>query len=279
MYKVIEDMPDEEYHATPHLSSSKLKVLVNQTPAHYYHKFLSGKSTNIPDNKNLIFGKASHTVILQPWDFDNQFCVLPEGVDRRSKVGKELWADIKASGKQPLSSTEFSSLVEMGNQVAKIPFWAKLLALKPKFELSLFDDDTKIRPDMYIEPCCLYPNGLIVDVKTTVDASKKGFGKTVHNFCYDVQGSFYKDFFNRNTKHEPEFMFLAIEKTKPYLIKFHRFDEATKFVGDTRMTKALELLRDCTELNNWYGYGSDVEDIELPSWAFDDVEDDILTGE
>lgn len=279
MFEIIEDMPDEEYHSTPHISSSKLKALINQTPAHYHHRFLSGKSTSFSDNKNLIFGKALHCAVLQPWNFDNEFCVLPEGLDRRTKEGKNLWNDIQSSGKQPLSSAEFSSLVSLSDEISKSEFWQKLMGLEPKFELSFFDKETKIRPDLYIEPCNDYPNGLIIDVKTTVDASPIGFGRIVYKLCYDVQASFYKNFFNRNTKHEPEFKFLAVEKTEPYLTKFYKFDEATKFVGDTRMTKALELLRDCTELNNWYGYGEDIEEIQLPSWAFDDVEDHILTGE
>ncbi len=89
---------------------------------------------------------------------------------------------------------------------------------KGKSEQSYFatDSDTgmkvKCRPDFILDD-----GSLIIDLKTTQNASLKGFQKSVVNFRYYVQAAWYLDVVEMATGKRPDaFIFIAVEKTRPF---------------------------------------------------------------
>ncbi len=82
----------EEYHAGPGVSKSDLD-LIARSPAHYRAQ----KAAPREATPAMIIGSAFHTATLEPEKFDLEFAVAPEGIDRRTKAGKEEWAAFEAA--------------------------------------------------------------------------------------------------------------------------------------------------------------------------------------
>jgi exodeoxyribonuclease VIII len=95
MAQVINNMPDEEYHALNRLSYSGIKKLLCSSQTFWkWSWFNERKKEHSSDEMNL--GTAYHRRILcGKADFDQSYAVKPE-CDRRTKEGKEIYANFRA---------------------------------------------------------------------------------------------------------------------------------------------------------------------------------------
>ena len=133
-------------------------------------------------------------------------------------------------------------------------------------ELSYFWDDLygikgKCRPDWISKD-----GTTVVDLKTTQDASPKGFQKSISNFGYHIQCAWYLRGLRKLGIEATEFIFIAIEKTAPYCIGVYRADEDMINIGMSQVEKALEVLRVCQETKLYPDYTPTIQDISLPPW-------------
>ena len=59
---------------------------------------------------------------------------------------------------------------------------------------------------------------MVVDLKSTIDASARGFAKSVRTYGYAFQCAWYlEEGLQPNGEKPTEFIFLAVEKKAPYL--------------------------------------------------------------
>jgi exodeoxyribonuclease VIII len=130
-----------------------------------------------------------------------------------------------------------------------------------KAEQSFWWDDTptglrcKCRPDWYT-------GSTIVDLKTTTDASPRGFAKAVAQWRYSIQQNHYL----AGTFAE-RFVFIAVEKTYPYAVGVYELDEAAALYGETERRNNLQTIADCRAISEWPGYGNTIQPLSLPNWA------------
>jgi exodeoxyribonuclease VIII len=130
-----------------------------------------------------------------------------------------------------------------------------------KAEQSFWWDDTptglrcKCRPDWYT-------GNTIVDLKTTTDASPKGFARSVAQWRYHVQQNHYLagTFADR-------FVFIAVEKTYPYAVGVYELDETAALHGEAERRNNLQTIADCRAIAEWPGYGNTIQPLSLPNWA------------
>ena len=90
-------MSAEDYRNDEAFSRSQLFKL-SKSPAHFKYA-LENPEVETPA---LAFGTAFHAYVLEKDKFDSEYIVAPK-LDRRTKEGKALAAQIEASGKIPLS--------------------------------------------------------------------------------------------------------------------------------------------------------------------------------
>ncbi len=65
-------MSDDEYHADPSLSSSRMKIL-EVSPKQYYSEVIDPDSPDREETAAMQFGKALHTLFLQPDKFSSEY--------------------------------------------------------------------------------------------------------------------------------------------------------------------------------------------------------------
>ena len=276
---LITDQPANEYHGdTQHNTSSMLKLLATKTPAHLWARYLDPQREPFIPTPAMRFGTAVHTACLEPWKFDDQYTVMPEGLDRRTKEGKALYAEIEASGKAVLSHDDMTKLRKIQASVLANPWFASVVALEPIIEGTIIVGDRKIRTDLMLAPCEAFPRGLIIDLKSTTDANPAVFGRQSHNLGYLIQVAYYCDVYAEHYGSVPEFVLLPVETSLPFLTAPYSLDAEQIYIGQQQYKPLLEMLRQCRATNTWPGYAPTPKPLELPNWAYSQFEDELAVS-
>lgn len=270
---LIEHMSNEEYHASPEFSSSQLKDILRSS-AHFYSNNIL-KENERESKKHLDFGTLAHTLFLEPEQFENEFVIGPK-FDRRTKEGKAEAAAWEAAnqGKIIIDQEMLEGATRIAENLRSLSSYEIMQNNPGMAEASIFYTDPiyglnlRVRPDYHIIPCDEFPNGLIMDVKTSTDARPFKFSKSCADFGYDISAAMYREGFQQYYKTEemPEFFFLVAESSAPFNVKQYRASSLFLSIGEQRYNKAKELLAESLIINEWKGYSTDLEDITLPQY-------------
>lgn len=279
----MQDIENSEYHAILGASSSVLNLLLNKTPAHVYAQYFAENRKQKEPTSAMKLGSAIHCAVLEPSEFEKRYFVTD--ADKRSKEGKAIHAEIESNWKQAIKTEDAQMLDEIVKSLSRT-FTAKLLLSGGHAEKSiivksdLYGIDLKIRPDYFVMPCEQWPNGLIVDVKTTEDASPKGFTRSIFNYGYALQSAFYVDVFQRyaKSKNLPQFVWLVIEKESQQ-VAFYNAEDFIIEHGREKYQSVLPLLANCIKTGDWFGYDDCIKEPEFTTYQLramgvelDDVE-------
>lgn len=254
-------MPHAEYLAVPAMSASGIKRFL-RSPAHYR---AGGSSI---DATAAAIGTAAHLAVLEPARFDAEVLAAPR-FDKRTKAGKidaETWAAANV-GRLALGQDDFDSVRRMADAVRAHPAAAALLSAGIAEVSMMWSDDAtgvacKSRADW------LRPDGLLVDLKTTRDASPGGFARAIGQFGYALQAAWYLAGARAVLREEPAgFVFIAVEKDPPHAVGVYVLDASSVDAAAGRIASALVRLRECEQTGNWPAYSSVIETINAPSWA------------
>jgi len=257
-------MTNAEYHAHKAISKSKLDAA--RKSGRHLQDVLYGP----PRESTAAFdmGTVLHASALPGENPDEIAVRMPEGMKKTTKEGKAFVAEHK--GKIILNPSDAYAIDQMMLSLREHPFSASLVngELKGKAEQSFFctDKETglelKARPDFILDDC-----SLILDLKTTVDASPKGFQRSVVNYRYFVQASHYLDVIEGATGTRPQaFLFIAVEKTRPFSTAVYMADQAMIDLGKQQAREDLSNIAQWIADDKFPGYSERVEEISLPKW-------------
>lgn len=268
---VYEDLDEIAYHADPvpgvgSLSNSGAKrLLPPSVPAIFKWERDHGR----PDKRAFDFGHAAHKEVLGV----GAQIVAVDATDWRTKIAKEAAIQIRADGGVPLLAHEVDQVRAMAAVLRQHPIASKLLAPQegtPEASLFWRDEPTGVmlrsRLDFLPHPRA---DGrlIVVDYKSTVNANPVSFGKFAADYGYFMQDPFYRSGIRAlGIADDVAFVFVAQEKTPPYLISVLELDAEAVRLGEQQMRKAIEIFRDCSETDLWPGYTDDVELVSLPPW-------------
>ena len=200
---------------------------------------------------------------------------------RANGVPVTLWSDVQAEWlannqqRIVLSTDEWQQLHAMRDSVMAHPAARALLTGAPgKAEQSVYWVDAltgelcRCRPDFWRQ------DGIIVDVKTTDDASPEGFAKSLVNWRYHVQHPYYLDGCCEAIKQSgasgivppKHFLFLVVEKKAPYAVAVYQMDQESIDQGSAEYRADLTTYAECRKTENWPGYGERIQQIGVPTW-------------
>jgi len=247
---------NEQYHADPAISASHLKAVM-QSPYHYFSRFLDPQRPVIEPTAAMRFGSLVHCVVLEPDYLLQRYGVAP---DRRTKAGKEQAERMAADGIEAVTEADMALALSMAASVRQHPYAAALLADGKAEQSFWWDDKTtgqrcKCRPDWY-------QSTTIVDLKTCSDASPSAFARACATFGYHTQAAHYL-----NGTFADRFVFIAVEKTYPYAVGVYELDADAMAAGAEQCRIGLQTISDCRAINEWPGYTTTCDTIEMPKWA------------
>ena len=222
----------------------------------------------------MTFGSAVHKLLLEPDTFRNEYAVAPV-CDRRTKEGRLVYQKFldDCGDKIVISADDLVTANEMVRVLQQTKFVNALLDGAAKEELITWTDEMtgetcKIRCDAVK----LMTDGtpIIIDYKTTNDASTDAFVRKAISLGYDFQSGMYCEGVERKFGKAPRFVFIAQEKTAPYAVNILEADEAFIQRGKDIFRELIGIYHECMITDNWWGYlGKDeiIGKLNLPSWA------------
>jgi hypothetical protein len=261
-------MENAAYHAHPAVSKSHLD-LIARSPLHYWARYLDPDRVASEPTPAMRLGTALHTHVLELSRWDEEIAIAP-AMDRRTKAGKESYAafEAAAAGKTVITADDAEVVMAMGRSIMRHPGAAMLLGLPGKAETThMWTDGTygvecKCRPDWLTDD-----GSIVVDLKTTKDASPRGFKQSVANFAYHKQAAWYLHGLEQATGRRPDqFIFICVESTAPFACAVYAADAEMIERGHDQAMRDLAKLAVCKAADHWPSYSDQIETISLPGW-------------
>ena len=230
---------------------------MRKSPLHYWHLI---HDTPKEDTTAMKFGRAIHAYLLDHVEFSARYAVAPE-CDRRTKEGKAIWAELMESGKEVISAADMEAIQRM--EVEFEPVRKKWLTdVQTELPLVWTDDATGVECKGRLDALS---SEWIIDYKTTTDASTNAFTREAIRYGYDLQAAMYMDAARANGYNPKGFIFIAQEKSAPYLINVIRAGDAFLDRGRWIMMDLLQKYKECRDSDTWPGYGEN--ELILPEWG------------
>lgn len=209
-----------------------------------------------------------------------------------------LWSDYMAEWMQNnghrtvLTHEQFEQLRNMRDAIMAHPAASRLLKAEGEAELSAYwmqpviDPKTgetigeqlcRVRPDYWRK------DGIIVDLKTTEDASEEEFARSIAKWAYHVQDDFYRQGIAQALRQgggfedfaaPRAFLFIAVEKTACVVdgqakgVAVYSLDDESRALGQMQWRGDLARYTQCQNSGEWPGYSPKIRQIKLPAWQF-----------
>lgn len=263
---IVHDLDEATYHAHGALSSTEARMLL-RTPAEYRWK--KDNPPLIEPSAKFDIGSAVHSKVLGT----GYEIVEVEADNWMSKAAKEAREQARAEGKVALLTKELGPIDAAAEAVLAHPGARQLFSQPGDAEVSVFATDLETGVDVRGRFDFLptdftlgAPSRVAVDLKTTRDASPRGFTRSIADFGYDIQRAWYLDALHRITGEDAEFVFVAVEKEPPYLVAVHQLPTIWAEMGVTKARKARQVYAECMASGEWPGYGNEVFLLSPPTW-------------
>ncbi len=259
-----------EYRAAkPRLSQTVLKTLLAQSPAHAKYQLDNPQEPTQAQK----LGVAAHCRILEGVDiFEQQYAISPT-CDRRTKDGKAIHESFLSEhgAKLIITSDEYLQIHGMATAIESHAL-AGALFKGGAPEVSAYGAikgvQIKGRFDYFHEA-----DGVIVDLKTTLDASPSEVQRYAVKYGLHIQQYVYSEIYQSITGKAPaDFVFVMVEKNPPYGVAVVRLTDAAVKAAAAEVSRGLEIWEECLKTNSWSAYGNGVISIDLPAWQYKKTE-------
>jgi hypothetical protein len=236
-------IPSDIYHASPRLSSSRIKDFA-KSPRYYRET----ESLHREETDNQAFGTMGHCALLEPHKFVKAY--LPVDLDRK---GTKEWNSIATNNpdKIVVKRREYDAVIELVKSVRQNPLISRLLTTgNPETELTIYWQamlgvEAKARLDLVAD------KSHIVDVKTC--SNVEAFEKSVFNYKYHWQAAWYKRAaIAADIAHEDTpFYFVAVEPDAPFESRIYTLSQEIIDIANSEIDALLEEFSACYNANSW----------------------------
>jgi hypothetical protein len=265
---VHHSISDDDYHGGAGISKSGLWTIYTRSPAHY--RFSPRKETNA-----FSIGKAAHIAILEPETFEAR--VMKGPADRRGNNWKDSQIEANATGRLLLTQGDFETGLLMRDAVhADARINAIITSATAQIESSGYwiDEETgalcKCRPDFYRPDL-----GIMLDLKSTTSAHPDDFAKSVISYGYHTQEAWYAGGYRALQQNVEGFVFLAVEKTDPFVCALYELPPSIVAEGHAIARKALAKYAECAAADHWPGYSSEITELTFKRWSYQETQPDM----
>lgn len=260
------NVPNEVYQAGPGLSVTGVKEF-RRTPYHFRRRRIPGAPLR-PPTPAMLNGTLVHCALLEPHAFDKRYVIAPD-MSKNSNAYREWVASVGAKGLTPIDAHQRAAAFEQAASLRGLEDVAPLLS-DGDAEVSAYwlDEETGVlcrcRPDFVAS--VEYGTGVIlIDVKTTTDASAAEFARSCGRWGYHLQADWYCTGYARASGLTVHGMvFAVVESEYPYAA-------ASFMLGDNSLIRAYRANRDavaryakCLADDEWPAYPAGIQVIDVP---------------
>lgn len=258
----------DEYHADHTAIGSTMLREFAKSRANFHGRYIAGTLPPKPPTPAMRLGTLVHQLILQP-EIDP--LVLPD-FDWRSKAGKlefVAWAAHQHGVNVPTTATLKDDMLAC---VAHLPFvdpemleQARAMAAavlrskvagrllgapgRSEFAIRWQDPGTALMCKAMFDKI-IDGHHIVVDIKTTEDASPRSFASTCARYQYDWQAVWYRAGYRQLTGALPRFVFVMVEKQGLHEVGCHELTDADIERAEREVAQQVVDLADCLSDDN-----------------------------
>lgn len=261
---IYPDMPFAEYLAIPALSNSTAKLGLSKSWRHAREAMLG----DLAPEESTVFdiGTAAHAMLLER---SADGLAVIDAEDWRTKAAKEARDAARSAGKTPILARHFAKVHVMVSEAHAFLAGTEYAGVlnNGQTEVTLVWEDIggvlcKARLD------CLSADGrVILDYKTTDNASPEAFGRSIANYGYDFQSRWYRRGLHALTAANAQFVLLAQETMNLHLCSMHALSNAYEDIVEAKVQRALREYAACLQADVWPAYAKNVHYQEPSAWA------------
>ena len=272
---IYRGVPMQVYHGAdlcdgPSISSSGLRKIINQSPAHYWVSSpYNPDRIEREETKALTFGRAAHHLLLGEDDFSTLFIVRPDKWDSWRTDASRAWRDEQeADGRTVLIPAELDTIRGIAKSLAVHPL-VRAGILNGAIEQTMVwrCKETgiwkKARPDAM-------PNdsGDFADLKTTTSVRDDDLIRTLAEYQYHAQGALICEGWHALTGNSASsFSLVFAEKSPPHCVRIVTLRDEDLARGERQNYQAAAIFAQCMQSGEWPGPGkADAEYLPLPDW-------------
>jgi PDDEXK-like domain of unknown function (DUF3799) len=276
------DVPMSRYHsnlcAGPSISSSGLRTIFNQSPAHYYAtSYLNPDAIEREETKALTFGSALHHLTLGQAEFEKHFAVRPDEFDSWRTTKSKEWRDEKvAEGLTVLEPKDIFLIRDMAESLQAHPL-IRAGALRGIVEASLIFPHEETGTFLKSRPDCLPTSSAdYTDLKSCISVSTRAIERSITDYGYYVQAGLVamasREVLGMKLS---TFSLVFIEKTPPYCVRVVTLKDADLALGERIVEAAVRVFANCVKTGMWPGPGdqNDASYVEINPWERKRIED------
>lgn len=275
----VYEISHTDYHADPvpggSLSSTGArKLLPPSCPA-----IFKWERDNPPASTDAFdIGNAAHDTLLG----GGPEIVVFDFPDWRTKKAQDAARETRERGAVPVLTPAWDQVTAMVAAIRAHPFAGKLFEPGTgQAEASLFwtDERTGVKRRARLDwlPERSHRRFIVPDLKTCRSAHVEKFARSALDYGYHCQAPYYLDGVRAlELADEPVFVFVAVEKTPPYLVNVIQLDVVAMRIGSALNQRAVDTFAECQRTDVWPGYSNDVELASLPSWYERANEEDLI---
>lgn len=298
---VIHHHPDWKYHAAPGLSSSAVKCFVNQSPQHYYQRYVIQKFHR-KETDAMLLGTLVHCLVLEGGQFESRYeqelnledhpdalrtvhdlkryCEqhgLATGGVKQELVQRILEHDRNA----PVWDVFLNRQRERRKRIVKAAMWDKARYMRDGVlsngdaaeilrvgepELSAWGEHEATGQLIKCRADWFRPDGICADLKTCPCSSPHEFARDCAKFGYGLQEVHYTTTLNSAGQNCNLFAFIVVESEPPFLCQVYQLDKRSREYYQRRYDTALNDIEECNFSGNWPGYAKPISTLSIPGW-------------
>jgi exodeoxyribonuclease VIII len=259
-------MTDAEYHAHPAWSASRLKGPHIGTMLDYWARYEDPLRPPFLPNESMKHGSLVDCFMTEAETFWSRYHVIGD-VDRRTKAGKEAWAEAEkvANGRELIREADMATVYAIVARLLADPAIGPILrqprsSQEPHFWIDDCARECRYKPDLEPE------DGSLWDLKLTRSAHPRKFAAQAYALAYDVQLAHYREgYIDRYGREPTRIGFIAYEWAPPHNCSLLTAGEDYLEYGVGRREDAFHKIQECRESGYWPSYG-DLE-MQLPKYA------------
>jgi hypothetical protein len=272
---IYSGVPMDAYHGAnlcdgPSVSSSGLRKLANQSPAHYFCESpYNPERIEQKETDSLTLGRAAHHLLLGEDDFNTLYIVRPTSGILAHRCRQGVEAGPGGGGPHRPAAEPARRHPRHGAIARRSPADRRRHPQRRdradhRLEMQGHRRLAKSRPDAI-------PNdaGDFADLKTTTSVKTDDLARTIAEYGYHQQAALIASGWHAITaKDVASFSFVFVESKPPYCTRIVTLRDDDLARGERQNFVAIKTFAKCMETGEWPGPGgADAEYLALPTWA------------
>jgi len=287
--EILPNLEFRHYLELPFASQSQLTTLRKKSPAHLRYE----REQPRRETPALMLGSAIHCALLEPDEYFQRYAIAPKAnlATKKGQATFEAWLGeplperigdesqfeaIQRTHKRiVLRAEEAEKVARIADGASKSKAVQTLIGGASNFEESVIwsDPETGVSCKARLDAHLMGKRGpVVIDLKSSEDASPYAWEKEIGNRLYHIQAAFYVDGLlaalaaNGSEYSSGTFLHLVYEKAPPYACAVHRMPSDAMEVGRREYRRLLKLWRRCVDDDSWGDYSERIFTTGLPRW-------------